>query len=156
MGTQESMEKEPAAATAGVLLLQQPKQVVSAPDRKQKEQEVNVDEECMQEGVSQVSDKDLVGREEALVGRELQVGNDANQDEHGQEAMGGHLQQKKPRQHPLQEEPPASASPAPWPPPLPAERDAEELWEDKGLSHLESTVGKVPDVGLVGGTTQPQ
>ena len=122
---QEGVEKARAEATTGVLSLQQPK-VVNAPFRKQEKQEVNVQEEFMQEGILQLGDGGLGGRDEELIGGE----------KHGQEAVEEHTQ---PQQQRLQEEPPASTPSAPWPPPLP-----------------ELTVGKVPDLGLMEGHTQPQ
>ena len=117
---------------------------------------VNVEEERMQEGISQLSERGLVRREEELVGREEQVKKDANQEEHGQEVMEEHVQQKKSQSQLLQEEPPASTSPAPWPPSLPAECEGKQGWEDKDLGHRGLTVGKVPDVGLVEEHTQPR
>ena len=65
--------------------------------------------------------------EEKLVGGE----------KHGQEAMEEHTQPQQQRR--LEEEPPASTTPAPWTPPFP--------W---------STVSKVPDFGLMEEHTQPQ
>ena len=75
----------------------------------------------------QLSDGGLVGREEKLLGGE----------KHGQEAMEKHTQPQQ--QQRLQEEPPDSTAPAPWPPPFPG-----------------STVSKAPDFGLMEEHTQPQ
>ena len=48
----------------------------------------------------------------------------------------------------LQEEPPASTFPAPWPSPLPGEREGKQGLEDEGLGRRGLTVRKMPDVGL--------
>ena len=90
----------------------------------------------MQEEMLEMSDVDLVGRqEEPIRGKE-----------HGQEAMEEHTQLQQ--HHRLQEEPPASISPASWPPPLPAERERMQGLEDEGLGLQGLTAGKMPDVGL--------
>ena len=60
------------------------------------------DEKDMQEKTLQLSDGDLVGRGEELIGGE----------KHGREAMEEHTQPQQ--QLRLQQEPPASTSPAPW------------------------------------------
>ena len=60
--------------------------------------------------------------------------------------MEEHIQPQQ--QQRLQEEPPASNSPAPWPPPLPAEREGKQGLKDEGLGLWGLTVGKMPDVGL--------
>ena len=148
------MEKERASTITGVLSLQQPKQVVNAPFREQEGQVMNVEKECMQKGILQLSDWDLVGREEELVGGEEQVEKDANHEEHGQEAMEEHTQPQQ-QQHRLQEEPPALTSPALWPPPLPAEREGTQGWEDEDLGHSWGVDGG-QGAGLMEGHTQPQ
>ena len=60
------------------------------------------------------------------------------------------------QQQRLQEEPPASTSPAPCAPPLPAEREVKQGLGYEGLGLRGLTVGKMPDVGLMEEHTQPQ
>ena len=75
----------------------------------------------MQVEMLQLSEGKLVRREEELIGGE----------EHGQEAMQEHTQPQQ--QQRLQEEPTASTFPAPWPPPLAAERDGKQGLEGEVL-----------------------
>ena len=65
----------------------------------------------MREQILQLSDGELVGREEEL-GREKKL---VGGEKHGQEALEEHTQPLQ--QQRLQEEPPASTAPVPWPPP---------------------------------------